>query len=841
MASPETGASDGLEQGRKAAGASFKAVLDELDRRYPERSGLLHQAALALVAREHLLVFGPPGTGKSELSAALMRRLVDESGRPSLYARQIVETTVQTDLVGPVDFKTLTETGRTVYHLDEGILNAEHAVLDEVFDGRDLLLRSILSVLNERELALGPVVHKARLQTAVLTTNRYLSEVLNARPETLLAFTDRIAFACFVPKAFAAASSREAVIKLAAEPPTDPPKTASLHDVRLLRQAARDVKFPEESRRALATMVEVFGKMSEEASRERKGYAPTTFLSPRTLAKAVGVLKAAIVVDRYVEGHDRPLHVAVPDLARLRWMFALGGPAADDLSKVAQATTDPKEKWQLENVRIELGAFERALGLVTTDYQRRAEADSKSIGMPELRARVRRLTPGVAADMALLIFDARGQTQSEVLRNELDDMARAAARAYAQGARNGALPPLPSAELVARLRAALELARTLGGQPEFAADALAIAQQGAVEATLGLLGLGAADAGLEFDARSTASLGDLTERAVGLQHQVAEVERLGRELESTLPQKPARPLDTIASATRRKLARTVRRRAMMLVGGTSRAAEGWKALEEVGRRVEELDKVLEGLCPGEGTVRSHVLAARAGLILGREVDDVPFVTADGRREPFAVVTAALREGLERVDALGIEAWRALKVCRPALERRMARFLEAATTTRPPQSAPTEEGYLALMKACGAGADRAALLELAALTGFSEHPTLVQLDQRLAQLDLYELSLQVNFLARWLDDVMAAVPEPSEIASREEADAVWAHVSATRFFVVGWRDRDLAELQRRLTNLLAIPAVEADARRALASLDAVAATADRFGRALLERRAELAAA
>jgi MoxR-like ATPase len=156
---------------------------------------VLQQAALALVAREHLLVFGPPGTGKSEIASTLMRRLVDEAGRPSLYARQIVETTVQTDLVGPVDFKTLTETGRTVYHLDEGVLNAEHAVLDEVFDGRDLLLRSILSVLNERELALGPVVHKARLQTAILTTNRYLSEVLTARPETLLAFTDRIAFA----------------------------------------------------------------------------------------------------------------------------------------------------------------------------------------------------------------------------------------------------------------------------------------------------------------------------------------------------------------------------------------------------------------------------------------------------------------------------------------------------------------------------------------------------------------------------------------------------------------------------------------------------------------------
>jgi len=247
------------EEPRRAAGAALKAVLDELERRYPERSSLLHQAMLALVAREHLLVFGPPGTGKSEIASTLLRRLVDEQGKPSLYARQIVETTVQTDLVGPVDFKTLTETGRTAYHLDEGILSAAHAVLDEVFDGRDLLLRSILSVLNERELALGATVHRARLQTALLTTNRYLSEVLTARPETLLAFTDRIAFACFVPKSFASPDSRDAVLRLAAEPPSDlPAKTVALGELETLRAAAREVRLSEESRAALGALLRAF-------------------------------------------------------------------------------------------------------------------------------------------------------------------------------------------------------------------------------------------------------------------------------------------------------------------------------------------------------------------------------------------------------------------------------------------------------------------------------------------------------------------------------------------------------------------------------------------------------
>ncbi|HEY3445031.1 MAG TPA: AAA family ATPase [Myxococcales bacterium] len=841
MASPSTAAPEGLEQGRRDAGTALKAVLDELERRYPERTCMLQQTALALVAREHLLVFGPPGTGKSEIASTLMRRLVDESGRPSLYARQIVETTVQTDLVGPVDFKTLTETGRTVYHLDEGVLNAEHAVLDEVFDGRDLLLRSILSVLNERELALGPVVHKARLQTAILTTNRYLSEVLTARPETLLAFTDRIAFACFVPKAFASPASRDTVLRFAADPPTDPPKTLALHHLRLLRQAAREVRLPDEVRTALASLLEVFSKMIDEAIRERKGFSPTSFLSPRTLAKSVGVLRAGVVIDKYVEGRDRPLAVTVPDLARLRWMLALGGPLAEDLSKVVQATSDPKEKWQLENVRLEVGAFERAFTLVGADYQRRAESEAKTLGMPELRARSRRLTPGAAAELAMLLFDARRQARSEPILAELEEMARGAALAFAEGAASGTLPPLPSGSLPARLAACAELSRMLAKKPEHAAQAAAIARQGTVEAALALMGLGSSDAGLEFDEKSAFTYGDLTERGTGLRNQISELEALGAQLEAILPDPPARPLAAVAAETRRKLARALRRRAMLLVGRQARDSEGWKAVQEVARRLEDLDKVVEALCPGEGKVRSYVLAARAGSLLGGELDAQPFATPDGRREPLAVFTAVLREGVERMEELAVEPWRALKVARPAIERRLQQCLQVSTSLPPPQGAPSETAYLSLLKSCVSGADRIALQELAGLAVLQHSPLVASLDERLAHLDVYELSLQVNFLARWLDDVMAAVPEPSEIASREEADAVWAHVSATRFFVVGWRDRDLAALQRRLASLTSVKGVEADARTALASLEAVAATADRFGRALLERRAELAAA
>src|SRR4029079_3607417 len=161
----------------------------EIGQAFVEREDVIRQIALALLCREHVLMVGPPGTAKSRLASVTLGRIRDSGpGRRSLFSRQFTESTVQTDLVGPIDFKTLVETGRTEHFTDEGMLGAVHAFLDEVFDGRDMLLRSTLNVLHERELKQGTHTTRGSIECALMTSNRYLAEILEGSRESLLAF-----------------------------------------------------------------------------------------------------------------------------------------------------------------------------------------------------------------------------------------------------------------------------------------------------------------------------------------------------------------------------------------------------------------------------------------------------------------------------------------------------------------------------------------------------------------------------------------------------------------------------------------------------------------------------
>ena len=347
-----------------AAAYRFRAFFEELANTFIEREDVLAQVALALLAREHVLLTGPPGTAKSGLANAIFGRIVcEDSGAPSLYSRQITESTVQTDLIGPIDFKNLMETGRTSHFTDEGMLGAAHAFLDEVFDGRDMLLRSALNVLQERELKEGTKVTRGRIEVALMTTNRYIADVIDHARETLLAFVDRIAFIGFVPRGFAKPGNLDVVLRRHVAQSTRLTLDAllTIQDVDVLQELTEGVVVSEPICGALAQLINDLDEELNAAVRADPAFVPTRYLSTRTAVRAGQLLRAVVVHDIVFNRAERELQVLPDDLASLRLHLLLSGPAPDEVEALLKRETDPDERRQLEIVRTEREIFDRCL------------------------------------------------------------------------------------------------------------------------------------------------------------------------------------------------------------------------------------------------------------------------------------------------------------------------------------------------------------------------------------------------------------------------------------------------------------------------------------------------
>ncbi len=135
---------DGLRVAQK-----LREVGRVLDDRFLDKSELVRLMLVSLIAGEHMLVVGPPGTAKSAL-VRHMARLIDARYFEYLLTR----FSEPNELFGPVDIKSFRE-GTYVRRVDAMLPDAEIVFLDEIFKSNSAILNSLLTVLNERSFFTG--------------------------------------------------------------------------------------------------------------------------------------------------------------------------------------------------------------------------------------------------------------------------------------------------------------------------------------------------------------------------------------------------------------------------------------------------------------------------------------------------------------------------------------------------------------------------------------------------------------------------------------------------------------------------------------------------------------
>src|SRR5712664_3045382 len=161
------------------ASAKLRSAVTAASRGLVDREPLVELVALSAVAREYVLVIGPPGTAKS----VAVRRIAQATGG-RYFEYLLGKFTEPNEIFGPVDLRKLRE-GTVETDVSGMLPEAEIAFLDEIFQGSSAILNTLLGILNERVFRRGHTRVDVPLRVCVGASNT------TPEDDALAAFADR--------------------------------------------------------------------------------------------------------------------------------------------------------------------------------------------------------------------------------------------------------------------------------------------------------------------------------------------------------------------------------------------------------------------------------------------------------------------------------------------------------------------------------------------------------------------------------------------------------------------------------------------------------------------------
>jgi MoxR-like ATPase len=150
-----------------------------LESRFLGKDEVIRLLLVAVVAGEHAVLIGPPGTAKSALVRTFARLI-----QARYFEYLLTRFTEPNEIFGPVDIAAFRD-GRYQRRTEGMLPDSEIVFLDEVFKSNSAILNALLTLLNERRYTSGGQILRCPLLSCFGASNEVPGD------ETLAAIYDR--------------------------------------------------------------------------------------------------------------------------------------------------------------------------------------------------------------------------------------------------------------------------------------------------------------------------------------------------------------------------------------------------------------------------------------------------------------------------------------------------------------------------------------------------------------------------------------------------------------------------------------------------------------------------
>lgn len=299
----------------------------KLSNAYLEREEVAEGILLSLITKQHCLLVGPPGTGKSAMIEAAAKQI-----EGACYYRWLLTKFSSPDeLYGPVSVEALKND--SFHRKTSGKLpEAQIAFLDEVFKANSAILNSLLSLINERLFFNDGEPSHSPLVTMFAASNELPAGDEEA---TLQALSDR--FLLRYEISYIASNKNKMALLLNDSPEPEP--VLALADLDALHADVRQIKFTDKAVEALVAIVDGLRREGIVVS-DRRMKQSVLLLKAKALLAGAGTVETdrdfAILQHAFWASPDQQSAVA-------QMVVRIANPAEAELEEIARAIREAAE------------------------------------------------------------------------------------------------------------------------------------------------------------------------------------------------------------------------------------------------------------------------------------------------------------------------------------------------------------------------------------------------------------------------------------------------------------------------------------------------------------------